>query len=345
MRHLRVLFEDQLQITLDAEGSAVIGETAFPPAAILAYDTTAYEAEFKIWLNDQWLPEQEERLEGILSLYGNRKRYNDLCAAVKNDYVSPLVGSGMSAPSGLLTWADFLRSIRKYSNLSADELEGLLNGSAFEEAVDRLVDTMPERLFAERIEHDLRLDDPRTIDGPVRHLPAIFPKLVLTTNLDDILELIYTVHGHVFAHVLSGANIGRYRTLKASSESFLLKLHGDCRSRDGRVLGTNEYEYAYASDGVVYQELSLIFKTKSILFLGCSLGPDRTLELIAKVAAGDLNMPRHYAFLKEPIDEAARIKREHFLTERSLFPIWYQNGHDEDVEALLVGVLRYLGRL
>jgi hypothetical protein len=110
-------------------------------------------------------------------------------------------------------------------------------------------------------------------------------------------------------------------------------------------LGTVEYEQAYASEGVVYQELSLIFKTKSILFLGCSLGADRTLDLIAKVAAGDLNMPKHYAFLKEPIDEPARIRREHFLTERGLFPIWYQNGHDEDIEALLVGILRYLGRL
>jgi hypothetical protein len=251
----------------------------------------------------------------------------------------------MSVPSGLSTWADFLRSIRKYSSLSEEGLESLLAASAFEEAVDRLAETMPERLFKERIEHDLRIDDPGTIDGPIRHLPMIFPKLVLTTNLDDVLELLYTMQEHVFAHVLSGASIGRHRTLKAASESFLLKLHGDCRSHEGRVLGTAEYEQAYASDGVVYQELSLIFKTKSILFLGCSLGPDRTLRLIADVAADDLNMPKHYAFLKEPNDEPWRIKREHFLTERSVFPIWYPNGHEEDIEALLVGILRNIGRL
>jgi hypothetical protein len=345
MNYLRSLFEEQLQIGMDAEGNAVIGESVFTPALILAYDTTAYDAEFNAWLSGQWLPEQDQRREAILSRSGNRKRFADLCSAVKSDQVVPLVGSGMCVPTGLLTWSEFLRSIRKYSKLSQEELDRLLDTAAFEEAADRLAATMPGRLFNERVEHDLRVDEVNAIDGPICHLPDLFSALVLTTNLDDVLEQLYSQQEQVFSHVLGGTDISLYRTLKAASESFLLKLHGDRRNTEGRVLGRVEYDQAYAADGVLCEELALIIRTKNILFLGCSLMYDRTVQLVAKVATCDLKMPKHYAFLKEPLEEEIRIEREHFLTERGIYPIWYQDDHDESIEALFVGILRYLGRL
>lgn len=346
MKHLRVIFEEQLRIVLSEEGHAVIGESSFPPAVILGYDTTAYEAEFDIWLSEQWFPEQEQRLEAILTCHGNKKRFIDLCRAAENDQVIPFVGSGMSVPTGLLTWTDFLRSIRNFSKLAQEDLEHLLKASAYEEAVEKLMSTMPKRLFNERVEHDLRIDNPNSIKGCIRYLPTIFSSpVVLTTNLDDLLEQLYKANGCTFAHILAGSNLGQYRKLRSESESFLLKLHGDCRTSEGRVLSATEYHKAYAPDGAVFHELALMFGTKSLLFLGCSLMGDRTVRLIAEVAAGDQNMPKHYAFLLEPDDEQTRIEREHFLSERGIYPIWYRGDHDESIEALFVGILRHLGRL
>lgn len=345
MKFLKAMFEEQLQVQLDPAGNALIGESVFPPPVILKGDPTAYEDEYNAWLNDQWLPEQGERLDTLLALHGNRKRFNDLCGAVERNYVVPLVGSGMSVPSGIEAWSGFLRSIRKYSTLPEAELDALLVTAAFEDTADRLASTMPGRLFDERIEHDLRVENPGEVKGSVQYLPAVFSGLVITTNLDDVLEQVYSAEGHTFDHILAGEAIGDYRNCKSDPGNFLLKLHGDARSRDGRVLGKAEYDRAYGPDGVIRRELVLVYQTRSLLCVGCSLGADRTVSLIAEVAAGDRNMPRHYAFLQMPADDAARLAREHFLAERSIFPIWYDGEHDECITALLVGILRHLKRL
>ena len=204
---------------------------------------------------------------------------------------------------------------------------------------------MPMRLFDERIEHDLRIDDPENICGAVIFLPGLFDKLVLTTNLDDLVERMYERRGKQFSHILAGHKIGEYRKVKATSERVLLKFHGDCRARDGRVLGKTEYEEAYANGSPVREELTTIYRTHSLLFLGCSLGPDRTIGLLAEVAKLDLGMPKHYAFLQQPNNDSVLQKRERFLTDRGIFPIWYPGDHDESIQAFFVGMLRHMRRL
>ena len=111
------------------------------------------------------------------------------------------------------------------------------------------------------------------------------------------------------------------------------------------MLGKSEYDKAYNNGSPVREELASIYRTRSILCIGCSLGPDRTVGLLAEVANSDSGMPKHYAFLKHPNDAAVLREREHFLTERDVFPIWYPNEHDESIQALLVGMMQHLGRL
>src|SRR5205085_2711066 len=122
-----------------------------------------------------------------------------------------------------------------------------LQAGQYEEAVDALANEMGRRLFAERIEHDLRVEDSGDLAGPVRFLADIFPNLVLTTNLDDVLEHVYEAAGCRLTYVLAGREIERYRQLHAAGNPILLKLHGDCRREEERVLGVREYEAAYAS--------------------------------------------------------------------------------------------------
>jgi len=118
-----------------------------------------------------------------------------------------------------------------------------------------------------------------------------------------------------------------------------LKLHGDCRRPDTRVLLTTEYEEAYVSDGAVHEELALLYKKNSMLFLGSSLGSDRTVQLIAEIAREDTHMPKHFAFLAFPSDKDEYKNREHFLTQHGIYPIWYNNSHDESIMSLLAGLL------
>lgn len=344
---LRSFFEEQIEFRLQngtpVEGSVFIGETEFLPVQTLRGDKDAYQAEFNAWLDEVWIPEQQDRRSQILKLHANAKRYAELRAAVARHQVVPLVGSGMSVPSGLPTWSDLLRAIRAFTNTDPAVLEELLVAAAFEEAADLIACATNSNLLNERVEHELRVDDSGVIGGAVRLLPAVFPDLVITTNLDNVLELRYRHCGTEFNEVLPGQEIARYRGLNTPVQRLLLKLHGDCRRAETWVLRTGEYEAAYTPGSIVCEELTLLYRTNRLLFLGCSLGPDRTVRLIAEVAKGDKSMPKHFALLPLPNSNRARVDRENFLSERRIFPIWYDGPHDESILALLAGLLDVAG--
>ena len=338
---LRKWFEDQLRFRLPdgTEGESVsIGNAVFSPVEILKDFNTTYKQEFDWWLNEDWKPRQYELREELLSYSGNRNRYRDLKDTVRRQQVIPFVGSGMSVPSGLPTWSEFLINISEFTSHSSSDLKKLLRSSSFEEAADLLASGTNPRLLAERIEHDLRIDDPKVVDGPIGLLPRLFPSLLITTNLDDVLEHLYGLCNSPFGHVVSGSQIANYRQIKGPTEKILLKLHGDCRNQEGRVLLSTEYEASYAPGNVIHDELILIYQQNSLLFLGCSLGPDRSVRLIERVANADKSMPKHYAFLAKPRTDADRIGRENFLTDRGIYAIWYELPHNEAIAALLDGL-------
>jgi hypothetical protein len=321
---LRSFFEEQVQFRLadgtEIEGGVFIGSTEFFPVETLRADPDACREEFNLWLDEVWKPEQQQRRSDLLTLYANKKRYADLLEAVGRQQVVPFVGSGMSVSSGLPTWSDLLRRASGFATCDRAELERLIASSQFEEAADLVASGTNARLLAERVEHDLRVDDPGVISGAVRLLPALFQNLVITTNLDDVLEQLYRTYDRPFAHALAGAELAQFRSLKSTNSQFLLKLHGDCRRTTGRVLLSSEYDATYAPKSTVREELTLLYRMNNLLFLGCSLGADRTVRLIEEVASSDANMPKHYCFLSLPDGDMSRIERENFLTSQGLRP-------------------------
>jgi len=339
---LKYLFEESITFRLQdgnaIDGSVFIGSTEVSPVNVLRDDPTAYKTEFEAWFDD-WMRERKERRDAILVLFGNSKRYADLSSALRRGQLIPFVGSGMSVPTELPTWSKLLRSIRSFTRVPERRLEALLKKYRFEEAADLLASDTNSRLFNERIEHELRIDEVERIRGAVRLLPAIFTGTVITTNLDNILELLYEDCELDFTSVLAGTSVGELRKIKVSNGRYLLKLHGHCADPKGRVLLTSEYDASYTAGSPVREELSLIYQMHNLLFLGCSLGVDRTVELIAEVAGRDAGMPKHYAFLSCPSDTRERVIRENELTLRGIYPIWYDGDHDDSISALLAGLL------
>jgi len=53
------------------------------------------------------------------------------------------------------------------------------------------------------------------------------------------------------------------------------------------------------------------FKTSSLLFLGCGLNRDRTMEVFqaVKIQMGDKDRPQHFSLESMPISEAELINR------------------------------------
>ncbi|PIA68876.1 SIR2 family protein [Pseudomonas sediminis] len=343
MKAIYALFEDALTAGINADGDIEFpfGGTPLTPVAVLESDNTAYQAEFRAWLNDVWLDDHRRRLDRLLKLHGNSGRFHSLVDAFRNDFVIPAVGSGMSNSSGFPLWKDFIHQLRSFTEISEADVKAMLDAGQYEEAVDRIAEAAGRHLFDERIEQSLRVIDPETIDGPVRLLPALFPRLVLSTNLDDVLEHTYAAVEQRFDEVLIGPRIEKYRMLATANKRLLLKIHGDCRDAEGRVLGVAEYDAAYAANAPTRESLALICRAHVLLWMGCSLGVDRTVTLMKDVVAGDAAAPRHYAFLRLPKDDAYRLIRERELAERKVFPIWYDDLEDEDLSimSLLVGLL------
>ena len=338
---LRKVFDEQLSFRL-GDGTelgdiVLVGNAEFLPKVLLK-EFDQYEQEFFSWTHDDWRIQQTERRNVMLDHLANGNRYLDLQDAFKRKQVVPFVGSGMSVPSGMPTWSEFLKQVGDYVSCDMSKLEQLICASLFEEAADLIASSTNPRLFAERIEHILRVVDPSAIAGPVGLLPELFSDLVITTNLDDVLEQLYNLCDNSFEHVLSGTNLSDYRRLKSPEARFLLKMHGDSRNQRDRVILPNEYQKVYVPGNVVYEEITLIFRQYSLLFLGCSLRQDRTVNLIEKVAGTDENMPKHFAFLPDPDSDAQRLQREEFLTKKGVYPIWYELPHNEAIMALLEGL-------
>ena len=337
---LRTSFEDQLRFRLldeTEQDSVFLGASELLPVYV-ANELGTYEQEFISWRDGDWKPRQEELREHTLKYYANRDRYLDLIEAVKGQQLVPFVGSGMSVPSGLPTWSEFLVQTGDHAACDASDLRRLVSCSAFEEAADLLTSSMDAFLFAERVEHTLRINDTDLIRGAVCLLPSLFPSLVMTTNLDNVLQRLYELCGVSFAHSLSGMEIANLRQPYNRRERVLIKLHGDHQKQEGRVLLSKEYDEAYAEGSLIRDRATLLCRTNNLLFLGCSLRSDRTVRLIYEIAQANPDMPRHYAFLAKPDQNSERVARENFLAARRIFPIWYDLPHDESIMALLEGL-------
>jgi len=346
MKFLKQQFEEALEARIDSDGRVNVGRYSFEAVEILNLAGDAYETTFHDWLWEDWLPIRTDRLAELLTLKFNESRFGELRNAIGKGCVVPFVGSGMSVPSGLPTWTEFLKKLRKIqSALDCHAFRKMLSAGDFEGIASELFRGMPQQLFEERIEATFGISDVSLVTGPIHFLPLLFDSTIVTTNYDDLLEKLFAEHATTFQDILYGPRIAQYRRRGPAGTRRLLKLHGNYRDPETRVLTREEYDEFYRNGCPGREELSLLFRGHSLLFLGCSLKNDRTMSLLHETAMADRGMPRHYALLSMPRSPNGLRSREHFLTERSIFPIWYDGDHNEDIETFLVGVLEYLKKL
>ncbi len=346
MKFLQPQFEGAISPFVDGDRVRV-GRYEYTGVDILTLaGPEAYKQAFGDWLWEEWVPARRERKEELLRLESNQGRFDDLKKMMETGRAVPFVGSGMSCPTGLPTWAEFLRNARRRAkNLSPDELDSLLEAGEFEMAASQIFGAMPPRLFNECFERNFSIARGQVIGGAVRLLPSLFQSNVITTNFDEVLEDVYTAQDLPFPCILHGMGVGDFRKRNVDGSRCLLKLHGNRRESHGRVLLKKEYDAFYKKSAAGREELAHVFRQGGLVFFGCSLFHDRTMRLLKDVADVDKNMPKHYAFLKIPDSPGKLVEREHFLTDRNIFPIWYDIDHDADIEALLVGMMDELRKL
>jgi len=123
-------------------------------------------------------------------------------------------------------------------------------------------------------------------------------------------------------------------------ERCLLKLHGSVGEEDSYIFTLNQYNDAYG-DPLIFEKplpktLRQIYISHSLLFLGCSLEEDKTLELFQKIKQeGQFEIPQHFAILPEPLTKPLKRQKENYLRNINIKTIWYPVGEHDYVERLL----------
>src|SRR5690606_33263728 len=108
------------------------------------------------------------------------------------------------------------------------------------------------------------------------------------------------------------------------------------------ILAKAQYDEAYGEGALdlhrpVPKILARCYRNNCLLFIGCSLRNDRTVQVFqaTKANAGDVLFPQHFAIEQAPEQREALVARNIELSRLGITAIWYPKGQHEKVEAIL----------
>jgi len=329
MEYLKPLFHDFLNEDGEVD---VAGYIFYRDSILRELEKEGYKEAFDAWLEQR----QNENIicaDEILALFDNDRRFRKLKEIYVSGAIIPFVGAGMSMPSGYPGWTKFLYKVLEETRVPKGDFDAMIEAGQYEEAAQALYDDLPNGCFLEHVENAFGLNN--DILGPVQRLPYLFKNAVITTNFDSVLSKSYIAAGLNFDEELLGANATELPRVLGENKRVLVKLHGKANTSRRRILTKSEYDQHYQDDTALETVIEAI-SNRTLLFVGCSLTVDRTIQCLARIVErkGHENVPRHYAFLKLN-DGEDRLARRDQLAAANIFPIWYEDDHDECIEALL----------
>ncbi|WP_252243204.1 MULTISPECIES: SIR2 family protein [unclassified Clostridium] len=285
-------------------------------------------------------------IDEILSYVNtNKDNFNDLVENI--DSVIPFVGAGMSAflyP----VWGEFLKNIVTSTDLIKEDdkkdLLNLISANSNEEVADRIEEEIGHNSFIKQVQQtyaEKKISDD-LLNVAVNKLPQIFNQGIITTNFDRVLEKVYK--DNQFLHIVyPGQNSLQIEGIQRDLH-FLFKIHGDVLNRDSIILTQKQYEDNYGEKKIDYTKplpklLRTFFRNRVMLFLGCSLENDRTMNVLDKLTS-DMEGLTHFTFLQKPSDFDKYKEMSMLLDKHSIYPIWYPDGKYECINILLDEIIK-----
>ena len=281
--------------------------------------------------------------DSLFDLYENRSILNDqLITLIKSNRIIPFVGAGLSIDI-YGSWGAALKRMMKgyFSGRKAAEdrgIETLIDAGDYEVAAQRIYDVLHDTPYLDRLIAMFKEDiitDERLKTMSVRYLPRIFnDSLVITTNFDKVLERVFLMEQYSFEEKLVLRHLTRWQAdrVRRDSPHYLIKIHGCVSAPDEVVMTKTSYDELYDSASPHIERLRSILSGNNLLFIGCGLKEDRTVDLLHGVQAGG-----HYAIL--PMDgetgEDAFEQRRTFMANLHMHCIWYPKGEHHYVEDIL----------
>ncbi|MBV8277855.1 MAG: SIR2 family protein [Verrucomicrobia bacterium] len=240
----------------------------------------------------------------------------------------PFVGAGISTAFGFKDWKALLLGAAPPS--LAQIIKEQLSANLYEEAAETLLKELGADAFQNMVAAsagDSNLEPSSLRVGTVSLLPLIAGGPVMTTNFDRVLERAFEANGAPFESVISGPRPDLIVDALHGNRRVLIKLHGDWQDRVGRTFAQSDCDANYGNEPqqkrvpLVGVE-SLLFSSRSLLFIGASLGPGRTVRLLQEVHQNYAGI-RHFAIMAVPRDQGAFEEKEKHLRSCGVLPLWY----------------------
>ncbi|QYK08855.1 SIR2 family protein [Shewanella mangrovisoli] len=340
-------------VTVESEGPKVSIHSMNDSSVVYQYDVSdilywverdTYFDELEKW-NGIKLEEKHYLAVKFLKETEQVPLFLDLIDAIKRQRVAPFVGAGVALAAGYPLWGKALERLAKQiggEELLAQIKHELSNNHYLE--VAELLYQKNEAYFDNFVQTEFRLkaaqEDDRPLFPPVIDLlPTLASSCVITTNFDRLIEKKFdqtkgsSLNGYMYGKQEQNGFISQL----LKGERCLMKLHGDAAQPKSYVFTESQYDEAYGINGIDFSKqlprsLRQIYISHSLLFLGCSLEKDRTLELFESVKQeGHFEIPDHFAFLPLPKPSDVADKKGRLLS-LNIKPIWYEvKEHDHSM--------------
>lgn len=245
---------------------------------------------------------------------------DDLVTEIKGSELSKcivFVGAGLSQGAGLPGWRELLHMMICWAEDHGVDIPDRAK-------LECHIDEGKLLMVAEEMRRRLRKDDFRRFmvekfRKPISELTEahkLIPKIpfaaALTTNYDKLLESAYTlVHRGVAPHVFTHSDRSEVSAAACSEEFYVFKVHGTIDRIDTIILGSTDFDKLMDSESPYQYLLTLIFSTKTILFLGFRLEDPDLRQLLDRLRRVFKDYTRkHYALMNT--EDLSSIEQNNF---------------------------------
>ncbi len=273
-------------------------------------------------------------LSELLNFHDNAYRIGEICKQRKK--IIPFVGAGVSIGCGYLSWIDLLDKLAE-DYFDEEERKKLKDkGDVFEYADAIAFECGNTDMLMRRVQEIIKSTSERASEIPYL-LVSSFSDLVVTTNYDTLLEnaSCKSLSGNIKA--LLPVLKGQMNEAIQLNQRCLLKIHGSVEEITSIILTSEQYDNFYGKDGnqgLIAAYLKKIFEGEKVLFIGCSLNKDRTLEILEEAVRNNPGIS-HYAIVPFLNDEKEQRKCNKRYSTLGLVPIFYPEGDYEAINYIV----------
>lgn len=325
-----------------------------PSKAFYAGDREAYEQAFinfqlershEVLSKDRFVEDMGDG-DGLHWYERNAQRFAQLVECLQDESVVPFIGAGVSVGGGFPSWANHLRQQARTAGIDRATVDAWIESGEYEEVIDHVEQKRGRDMFAQEI---------RDVFGRTGRLESItfqiaelFVDTLITTNYDRLLEQVFDTGNSRLVEVINGNNAMQRPD---ADKTTIIKLHGDAKTPGKCILGKAHYDNAYGNPGLdlhkaIPKLLKYHFSNSHLLFIGCSLHDDRTLQVFKAVKEANIefDFPQHFAIVQAPENHDAMAQRNADLADLGITAIWYPEGDHDKVESILRHAANELAR-